>query len=169
MNKVIREDWKTYLIEEKDYTEQEIIEKAVEFLSFFIEHKMRVDSKMFLNPIEYSVQSHLSDLIKEKYILRFTKRGFAPKDAIIIVKCMDAIYHCFDLSFKEAEEVTSYAADNHLTITQAIKDKLNVDFNEVNEFLDTVYPLFIDGCIKRCLQYGYDIVKLINDLRIKED
>ena len=77
---------------------------------------------------------------------------------------LHAIYHAFDITKDKAYEVSLYAADNHLILTQAIFDKFNVDFNEVEEFIDTVLPEILKYFVGRTKKYGKELAVIIDEV-----
>lgn len=164
MNKTVREEWKHYLFEEgDDYTLEETIEKFMVALGFLKDNSMRVSVDMILGSENYDLEFRLSEEEKAEYIQKFNKKGYALSDCEIIVKVMDNMYHTFVVSKEEAFEMAKHGAENQLTITQIVSDKLKVDFGAVGEFIDTVLPELLNYFKSRTMQYGKDLIGIINE------
>ena len=164
MSKKIRTEWKKYLFEErKDYTLEEAIEKFMVALDFLKSNSMRVSVDMILGNENYDLEFRFSDDEKTQYIQGFSVEGYALRDCEAIVKVMDCMYHTFEVSKEEAFEMAKYAAENHLTITQTVSDKLKADFKAVIEFIDTVLPELLNYFKCRTIQYGKDLIEIINE------
>lgn len=164
MNKTVREEWKHYLFEKgKDYTLDEAIEKFVEALGFLKSNSMRISVDMLLGSENYDLEFRLSDEEKAEYIQKFSKVGYALADCETVVKVMDCIYHTFEISKEDAFEIANYAAENQLTITQTVNDKLKADFKAVGEFIDTVLPELLNYFKSRTMQCGKDLIGIINE------
>lgn len=101
---------------------------------------------------------------KETYAQKFNEEGYATHDCSTIVKVMDAIYHAFNITMDEAYVVTQYAVDNHLTLTQAILDRFNVNFNEIEEFIDTVLPEIVKYFESRTKKYGKELAAIVDQV-----
>jgi len=165
MSRELRAEWKEYLFEEgKDYTLEEAIEKFVTVVMFLKDKGVRVTEQMFLDMPQFDKEFRLSDVDKATYIKIFSAEGYAPDDSAKIVKVMDVIYHTFDVSMNKAYEMIKYAANNRLTITQTVKDKLNVDFEEIGEYIDTVLPEILKYFLNRTLEYGRELNEMINEV-----
>lgn len=164
MSKTVREEWKHYLFEEgKDYTLEEAIEKFMVALGFLKENSMRVSADMILGSENYDLEFRLSSDEKVDYIQAFNKDGYALKDCETIVSVMDSMYHTFEISKKDAFEMAKYAAENQLTITQTVNEKLKADFKVVGEFIDTVLVELLNYFKYRTMQYGKDLIGIINE------
>lgn len=164
MNKTVREEWKHYLFEEGgDYTLEEAIEKFMAALGFLKDNSMRVSVDMILGSENYDLEFRLTEKEKAEYIQKFNKEGYALSNSEIIVKVMDSMYHTFEVSKEEAFEMAKHGAENQLTITQIVSDKLKVDFEAVGEFIDTVLPELLNYFKYRTKQYGKDLIGIINE------
>lgn len=164
MNKTAREEWKHYLFEEgKDYTLDEAIEKFVEALGFLKSNSMRISVDMLLESENYDLEFRLSDEEKAEYIQKFNKVGYALADCETIVKVMDCMYHTFEISKEDAFEMAKYAAENQLTITQTVNEKLKADLKAVGEFTDTVLAELLNYFKNRTAQYGNELIETINE------
>lgn len=165
MSKKVRKEWEQYLFEAgKDYTLEEAKGKAINATMFLKNKGMRISENLFLNHEQYGLDYRLSETEKVAYARKFNEEGYAPDDCETIVKVMDAIYHAFDITKDKAYEVSLYAANNHLTLTQAIFDKFNVDFNEVEEFIDTVLPEILKYFVGRTRKYGKELAAIIDEV-----
>ena len=60
--------------------------------------------------------------------------------------------------------MTKYAANNRLTITQTVKDKLHVDFEEIGEYIDTVLPEILKYFLNRTIEYGKELNEMISEV-----
>lgn len=164
MKKKVRTEWKKYLFEEeKDYTLEEAIEKFVVALEFLKSNSMRISTDMILGVDNYDLEFRLTEEEKNEYIHKFNEEGYALTDCSTIVKVMDCMYHTFEISKEDAFEMTKYAAENQLTITQTVNDKLKSDFKAVKEFVDTVLWNVLEYFRSRTLQYGKELLELINE------
>ena len=77
---------------------------------------------------------------------------------------MDVIYHTFDVTEDKAFEMAKYAANNRLTLVQTIKDKLYVDFEEMEEFTNTVFSEIVNYFLSRTVKCGEDLIEIINEI-----
>lgn len=124
---------------------------------------------MFLDIKRADEEFHLSKMEKAGYIQNFNNMGFAVPDCETIVKVIDVIYHWFDVSKEKAYEMAEYAANNQLTLTQTISDKLNVDFDEVIEFSDTVLEeMFIYLKVKTG-EYRKEFSEMVNGMLLSDE
>lgn len=163
-NKAVRAEWTCYLFEEGgDYTLEEAIEKFMVALGFLKDNSMRVSVDMILESKNYDLEFRLLEEEKTEYIQKFNREGYASADCETIVKVMDCMYHTFEVSKEEAFEMAKYGAENQLTITQVVSDKLKADFNAVGEFIDTVLPELLNYFKRRAMQYDKDLVEIINE------
>ena len=161
----VRTEWKQYLFDEgKDYTLNEAIQKVTDAVMFLKSKNMRITENLFVDTAKFDAEFRLSESKKDEYIQIFMNEGYAKEDCKTIVKVMDAIYHTFDITENRAFEVTKYAANNRLTLTQAVKDKLNVDFREMGEFVDTVLPKLLDYFVSKTVKYGKELLEIIKDV-----
>lgn len=164
MNNAIREEWKQFLFEEgKEYTLEEAIEHFVRAVTFLKGKGVRVTEQLLLDATQFDREFRLTDEEKETYIKLFCAEGYASEDSAKIVMVMDVIYHTFDVSMDMAYEITKYAANNRLTITQTVKDKLNVNFDEIGEFIDTVLPEILKYFLDRTIKYGKELKEMIHE------
>lgn len=46
----------------------------------------------------------------------------------------------------------------------AVKDKLNVDFREMGEFVDTVLPKLLDYFLSKTVKCGKELIEIIKDI-----
>ena len=165
MSKTVRKEWEQYLFEAgKDYTLEEAISKAINATMFLKNKGIRITKNMFLDSEQYGLDFRLSESEKTAYAQKFNEEGYAPHHCEAIVKVMDVIYHTFDITMDKAYEVTQYTTDNHLTLTQAIFDKFNVDFNEIEEFINTVLPEILQYFINKTVKYGRELNEIINEV-----
>ena len=162
---VVRDEWEHYLFEEgKDYSFDEAKNKAREALGFLSSNKARVSEKMLFNPEQHEKDFRLSTNEKYTYIQRYHREGYALDDCIKIVTVMDILYHFFDINVEKAFEMALYAADNHLTLGQTIKDLLKVDFYEVSEYVDTVLPRIANYFLKRALECSEELCEMMKEV-----
>lgn len=165
MNREVREDWKQYLFEEgKDYTFDEAIEKVLNAIKFLKKNGVRVTANMLLDEKKADSEFHLSEMEKAGYIQAFSNMGYSISDCETIVNVIDVIYHWFDVTKIKAYEMAEYAANNRLTVTQTIKDKLNVDFDEIVEFVDTVLEEMLVYTKAKTVECGKEFAEMINGL-----
>lgn len=165
MSKKVRKEWEQYLFEVgKDYTLEEAKGKVINATMFLKNKGIRISENLFLHPKQYGLDCRLSEAEKATYARKFNEEGYAPDDCETIVKVMDAIYHAFDITKDKAYEVSLYTADNHLTLTQAIFDKFNVDFSEIGEFIDTVLPEILKYFVGRTKKYGKELDAIIDEV-----
>lgn len=165
MKGTVRETWKQYLFEDgKDYTFDETIEKILNAIKFLQKKCVRVTANMLLDDNKADSEFHLSDIEKAGYIQAFSNMGYAISDCETIVKVIDVIYHWFDVTKIKAYEMAEYAANNRLTVTQTIKDKLNVDFDEIVEFVDTVLEEMLVYTKAKSVECGKEFAEMINGL-----
>ncbi len=165
MSNKLRTEWEQYVFEAgKDYTFEEAIGKVSNALKHLKDMGVRVTEDMLLNNEKFEIDFHLLDEEKERYIQMFNGQGYAVKDCTTIVKVMDAMYHMFDVTTDEAYEMASYAADNHLTLTQTIKDKLKVDIDEVEEFINIVLSNILEFFKGKSIEVGKELSELIADM-----
>lgn len=165
MNREVREEWKQYLFDEgKDYTFDEAIEKVLNAIKFLKKNGVRVTANMLLDEKKADSEFHLSEMEKAGYIQAFSNMGYAISDCKTIVKVIDVIYHWFDVTKIKAYEMAEYAANNRLTVTQTIKDNLNVDFDEIVEFVDTVLEEMLVYTKAKTVECGKEFAEMINGL-----
>lgn len=163
--KKIRDEWEHYLFEEgKDYSLDEAKNKAREALGFLADKHVRITEDMLLNQGQYEKDFRLSENEKRIYAQKYHLEGYALKDCNVIVNAMDALYHLFDISTGTAFELALYTADNHLTLTQMIREKLNVDFDEIGEYIDTVLPRIANYFLKRTLECGSEFREMMKEV-----
>lgn len=157
MGNKVRKEWEQYVFEDgKECTLEEAVKKAVNAFSFLKDKSARIDINMVLNPEKFEKDFHLSEMEQAKYIQKFNHLGYATHDCATIVKVMDAIYYMFDITKEKAFEMAEYAARNRLTITQTVKDKLSVDFNELVEFEDIVLSGIYDHFAENKVKYDME-------------
>ena len=165
MSKTVRKEWEQYLFEAgKDYTLEEAIGKAINAIMFLKNKGIRISENLFLNSDQYGLDYRLSESEKAVYAQKFSEEGYATQDCAIIVKVMDVIYHTFDITTDKAYEVAQYAADNNLTLIQTIRDSFNVDFKEIEEFMDSVLPEILKYFIGRTKRYGKELKVIIDEV-----
>lgn len=165
MNNKVRTQWEQYVFEVgKDYTYEESFEKVVNALKYLKDKGVRVTEDMLLNNEKFESDFHLSDEEIARYIYMLISTEYTTKDGATIIKVMDAMYHMFDITTDEAYEMASYAADNHLTLTQTIKDKLKVDIDEVEEFINTVLSNILEFFKGKSIEVGKELSELIADM-----
>lgn len=163
MSKTVRKEWEQYLFEGgRDYSLEETMEKAVKAIMFLKAKRIRVTPNMILDSKKYDLDFRLSESEKASYIQEFNREGYQIDDCATIVNVMDVIYHTFDVAKDDAFEMAKYAANNHLTVTKTIYDKLNVDFNETVEFINTVLPRLLDYFVKKTVKHGIELMDFIN-------
>ena len=161
-SKEVRKEWKQYVFEKgKDYSFEDAIEKLKNAI-MFLKNK-RVRENMFLDKDQFESNFHLSELEKIKYIQIFNKEGYTTNDCVTIVNIMDAIYHTFDISKDKAYEIAEYAANNHLTLTKTVQDKLDVDFDEVKEFIDIVLS-GLKSFLSKTLESGKELEEVVKEV-----
>lgn len=164
VRKEVRKEWKQYVFEEgKDYSFEEEIGKFKNAVTFLKNKCVRVSEQMFLDQEQYESDFHLSEMEKAKYIQTFNKEGYATHDCVTIVNVMDVIYHAFDISKDKAFEIAEYAANNHLALTKAIQEKLGVDFDEVNEFIDIVLSEILKFFLSKTLESREELEKIVKE------
>lgn len=165
MDKTVRKEWEQYLFEEgKEYTFEEVIQKIADVVTFLKEKNARVTANMFLNSNAADLEYHLSEAEKEKYIQLFNEKGYAISDCETIVKVIDAIYHGFDITVEKAYEMAEYTVEKHLTVTQMLKNILQVDLDEVKEFADTVLEEMLVYTKAKTVECGKEFAEMINGL-----
>lgn len=165
MKEKVRKEWKQYLFEEgKEYTLEEAIQKVKDAVMFLKSRNMRISENMFLDAKKYELEFRLSEESKNKYIKEFLEEGYTKESSITIVKVMDVIYHTFDVTEDKAFEMAKYAANNRLTLVQTIKDKLYVDFEEMEEFTNTVFSEIVNYFLSRTVKCGEDLIEIINEI-----
>jgi len=69
-----------------------------------------------------------------------------------------------DLSLDEALDFADYTSQNRLTLTKGMKDKFDVDLNEISLFLDEVMVKNEEFCVKQVIKYGKEICDDIETL-----
>ena len=165
MSNVIREEWKQFLfVEGKEYTVEEAVGQFGRAIKFLKEKGVRVTEQMLLNMAQFDKEFRLSDTEKLTYTKIFCDEGYSFDDSAKIVKVMDVIYHTFNVSMDKVYEMTKYAANNRLTITQTVKDKLYVDFEEIGEYIDTVLPEILKYFLNRTIEYGKELNEMISEV-----
>lgn len=165
MSKTVRKEWEQYLFETgKEYPLEEAISMAINASMFLINKGIRISENLFLNYEQYGLDYRLSESEKATYAQKFNEEGYATHDCRTIVKVMDAIYHAFNITMDEAYVVAQYAVDNHLTLTQAILDRFNVDFNEIEEFIDTVLSEIVKYFESRTKKYGKELAAIVDEV-----
>ena len=165
MSNVSREKWKQFLFEEgKEYTLEEAIEHFVRTVMVLKDRGVRVTEQAFLDMQQFDKAFRLVEEERERYIKKFCVEGYASEDSAKIVTVMDVMYHTFDISVDKAYELAKYAANNRLTLTQTVKDKLNVDFEEIREFINTVLPENLEYFRNRTLEYGKELNEMIDEV-----
>ncbi len=170
MKGTIREEWKQYLFEEgKDYTLEEAIEKAKEAILYLKNKGVRVTENMLFNQEQHEKDFRLSELEIQEYIQKFCKEGYAVKDCTTIVKVMDVIYHMFDIDKNKAYEMALYAANNNLTVTKTIKDKMGVNFDEIDEYMNIVLLEIKNYFLERTLECGKELMEMLFSMKVQHN
>lgn len=162
MSKKVKDEWKQYLLDEKEeYSVEQIIEKFKYAVSYLKSHHMRIVPEMFTDPGILDKKYHLSDKDKEVYAKSFEKEGYAPQDCKTIIKVMDAVYYVLDISKEEAKQFTLYIAENHLTLTDAIEKKYRLSLSEYNDYIEEVLMPYANYCGRKSLQLGKELVDIL--------
>lgn len=162
MSKKVKDEWKQYLLDEKEECSvEQIIEKFKYAVSYLKSHHMRIVPEMFTDPGILDKKYHLSDKDKEVYAKSFEKEGYAPQDCKTIIKVMDAVYYVLDISKEEAKQFTLYIAENHLTLTDAIEKKYRLSLSEYNDYIEEVLMPYANYCGRKSLQLGKELVDIL--------
>lgn len=162
MSKKVKDEWKQYLLDEKEeYSVEQIIEKFKYAVSYLKSHHMRIVPEMFTDPGILDKKYHLSDKDKEVYAKSFEKEGYVPQDCKTIIKVMDAVYYVLDISKEEAKQFTLYIAENHLTLTDAIEKKYRLSLSEYNDYIEEVLMPYANYCGRKSLQLGKELVDIL--------
>ena len=165
MSKAIRKEWEQFLFDERRYYAlNEAIEKVKNAVMFLKKKSIRITESFFLDTEQYDLDFRLSESEKELYIREFVKEGYAINDCATIVNVMDVIYHTFAVTKEIAFDMARYSANNHLTLTRTIYDKLNVDFDEIVEFVNIVFPEILKYFIKKTRKKGRELSEIINEM-----
>lgn len=162
MSKKVKDEWKQYLLDEKeDYSVEQIIEKFKYAVSYLKSHHIRIVPEMFTDSGIVDKKYHLSDKDKKVYAKSFEKEGYAPQDCKTIIKVMDAVYHVLDISKEEARQFTLYIAENHLTLTDAIERKYHLSLSEYDDYMEVVLMPYVNYCGRKALQLGKELVDIL--------
>jgi|GEM_PF-4390896 hypothetical protein len=163
-----KEEWNKYLFEDGvEYSMEEVFEIIKRMLEFLRSRRMRIDATMWINPNQYSYMYLLSNEEIKKYLKYFEDKQFTTDSARIIVNGMGVAYHYFDITFDEALDFADYISQNRITFTQGAKDKFNVDFNEIQLFLDDVMVKNAEFCIAQVIKHGQAFCEALEAL-VKE-
>ena len=155
MSKNYIEEWDEYLFQDGvEYSIEEVFEKIRRMLDFMENRKMRVDATMWINPNQFSYMYLLSKEEIETYTEYFKMKQFDNASASKIVECMNAVYQMLDISVEEALDFADYTSQNRMTLTKGMKDKFDVDFIEIQLFLDEVMVKNAEFCIGQVIKYG---------------
>ena len=105
----MREEWKKYLLDEnKEYTDEEIMEKFKNAVSYLQAKHMRYDLKMLSKPGNKDEWYHLSDSDKANYLQVFLKERYTLESCEKLISTMDAAYHLLNISKEEASRFVLY-------------------------------------------------------------
>ena len=69
-------------------------------------------------------------------------------------------------SLEEAKDFTVFAAENKLTLTNAMKQKWDVNFEEIDEFLNTVMDYNIEFLLKQCKLSAEEVISLLEEKKV---
>lgn len=164
MNKEeIRNEWKQYMVDDnKDYSLPEFVEKFSEAVGFLKEKGIRI-KKELLESKDFENEYRLTDDEKLYYTKRFMNSGYRENDAKTIVKVMDTIYHMLDISKEEAEKFTEYAADNHMTLTDALSKKYGISLEDTIEYTNIILESYLEYGAKKTIQYGKEVIDILSE------
>ena len=166
----IRNEWKRYLLDEnRDYSLSEFIEKFREAVVFLKEKGIRVTKELIILSLDdYEKEYRLMDDEKLYYTKQFMNRGYKENDSQTIVKVMDALYHMLDISKEEAEKITDYIAENHLTLTDAISEKYGISIEDVTKYTNTILKSYLEYSTNKVIQYGKEVIDILSEVFIGE-
>lgn len=164
----IRNEWKQYLLDEsRDYSLAEFLEKFKGAVGFLKEKGIRA-TKEILNLGDNENKYRLTDNEKLYYTEHFMNSGYREYDAKTIVKVMDTIYHILDISKEEAEKFTENAADNHMTLTDAIRKKYGISLEDITEYTNVVLESYVEYGTKKTVQYGKEVIEILAEVFTEE-
>lgn len=160
----MREEWKKYLLDEnKEYTDEEIMEKFKNAVSYLQAKHMRYDLKMLSEPGNKDEWYHLSDSDKANYLQVFLKERYTLESCEKLISTMDAAYHLLNISKEEASRFVLYCAERHLTMTDGIERKYGVSMEEVIEYIDDVLVQYRSYCFSKAKIKMLELMGLVCD------
>lgn len=168
MKSNFKKEWNAYLFQEGvEYSKSEVIEKIIMMYKFFKSKKMRVDVTLWTNPKKFEQMYRLTDEEVQKYTEFFKRKLFDSESCNKIVHCMGVVYHMLDISLDEALDFADYTSQNRLTLTKGMKDKFDVDLDEISLYFENVMVKNAKFCVNQVLKYGKelcdDLEKIINE------
>ena len=164
MKENVKNEWKEYLLEEKEYTFEQFIEKYKHAIGYLKKKHMRISDDFFVNQESNNQKYHLSDRDKMFYEKEYEGEGYSPLDCKKIINVMDVLYQLLDISKEEARKFTSYIAENHLTLTDAIERKYGLSLKECNEYKESILLPYADYYAKKVIQEGWMLITTLAEI-----
>lgn len=160
----IREEWKKYLLnDDQEYSFMEMANIVKESLLYLRENGGRITEKMLMFPHMASEEYRLTDEDKEYYLARFRNKQYNTDSCNTLLQALEAIYQYYDLTKAEAEELVLYAAENHMTLTDALMQKYGFNINELNEYIESVLEVNNEHCKKRSTEYNEKLIATLTE------
>lgn len=160
MKNTIKDEWNKYLFQiEKEYSIEEMVDVIWSMFCYLKTNRMRFDITMLTDPKRFANMYLLSNEEIQTYLRYFKDKQFDDESAMKIVNCMGIVYHMLDISLDEARHFADYTSQNRITLTKGIKDKFDVDLNEINLFLEEVMEKNVVFCFEQAIKCGKEIFK----------